>query len=102
MPRGEVPLPIPFGDDRGDDQFDPDCDPTTTFRDRRRRAAKLTRFFGVKYQDLSPIAVPRSSPYTIEVNVKVGRRKFWDFTNRRMRAATMPDVLDTLRSLKAA
>lgn len=89
--------------------------PPSTFNERRRRAAKLSHFFGVNYQDIStslnnvgtPAPPPSVETYDLpsaEVDVQVAGRRFWGFTDNRgqMKAAEMADVIDKLRDLKAA
>lgn len=92
--------------------------PLSTFSERRRRAAKLSHFFGVSYQDIStslknieppppPPPVAKVEKYnlpSVEVDVQVAGRRFWGFTDNRgqMKAAEMADVIDKLRDLKAA
>ncbi|KAF7339915.1 Sec7 domain protein [Mycena venus] len=80
-----------------------------TFQDRRRRAAKLSRFFGVGFQDigLSPVlTTPRSPPQSpvtsVEVDVKVsGRRFFGVFSDRPKEGDDMQEAIQKLRGLKA-
>jgi hypothetical protein len=84
-----------------------------TFRDRRRRAAKLTQFFGVGYQDISS-SIPRFardsdvSPGSgfpaegVRVDVKMSSRRFWGDAHGTVRDADMVDVIDKLRGLKAS
>lgn len=85
----------------------------TDFHERRRRAAKLSRFFGVGYQDFSssmersdpPPRMPSRTPASKdEVGVKISAPgRFWGLSDgRRMRDAQMIDVIDKLRDLKAA
>ncbi|KAJ7102233.1 hypothetical protein B0H15DRAFT_769086, partial [Mycena belliarum] len=81
-----------------------------SFQDRRRRAAKLSRFFGVGFQDISlpPEAVPMPSPQTtppipdpqIEVAVKFSGRRFWGFSDR-SKDGDMREAIQKLRGLKA-
>lgn len=84
---------------------------TSAFRERRRRAAKLSRFFGVAYQDMSSSSVPTTaSPIEehpthdhVQVDVQVTGRRFWGFDGGyTTREADMADVIDKLRCLKAA
>lgn len=76
---------------------------TITFQERRRRAAKLSRFFGVGYQDISSSlrdVVP--PPPTAHVDVKMAGRRFWSFDSRPdMQNVDMADAIDKLRGLKA-
>ncbi|KAG5644740.1 hypothetical protein DXG03_007869 [Asterophora parasitica] len=96
--------------------------PTSTasamFRERRRRAAKLTQFFGVNYQDMpqsineSSFVVPSTPKHAVqivdldapvvEVDVKVAGRRFWGLADGEMKNADVVDVLDKLRGLKAS
>ncbi|KAJ7169572.1 hypothetical protein C8R46DRAFT_1217256 [Mycena filopes] len=75
---------------------------TTTFRERRRRAAKLSRFFGVGFQDISLGEVAPPVPTaTAEVDVKVSAgRRFWGF-NERSKDGDMQEAIQKLRGLKA-
>ncbi|KAK0198689.1 hypothetical protein F5146DRAFT_1131652 [Armillaria mellea] len=84
---------------------------TSAFRERRRRAAKLSRFFGVACQDVSSSVVPTiASPIEerpthdhVQVDVQVTGRRFWGFDGGyTTREADMADVIDKLRCLKAA
>ncbi|KAL1690358.1 hypothetical protein GGG16DRAFT_114106 [Schizophyllum commune] len=105
-----------------DSQEDP-----VTFQERRRRAAKLSRFFGVGYQDLTPTLISMPSPTssspsspisaapplvnqpethpahpTANVDVRVtGRARFWNFSNHetKSKSTNVHDVLDKLRKL---
>lgn len=95
------------------------------FHARRRRAQKLSRFFGVGYQDLSAIDVDvperalspdsafypspveevprmRPPPSPAEVDVKInGPSGFWGFVDGRhqMKEADPQDVMRRLRAL---
>jgi hypothetical protein len=85
----------------------------STFGERRRRAAKLTRFFGVSYHS-SINAGPNSSSVPAEpckqstpreVDVKVSSRTgFWRFSvgQSQLKNADVADVMERLRTLKAA
>lgn len=104
------------------DQYSPDSGvpqssalaASLTFNERRRRAAKLSRFFGVNYQDISrsivtqetspPPIKPHEGFPAVEVDVKVAGRRFWSFTDGRdhLKNAEVVDVIDKLRGLKAA
>ncbi|GLB36308.1 hypothetical protein LshimejAT787_0305960 [Lyophyllum shimeji] len=88
---------------------------SATFRERRRRAAKLSQFFGVNYQDISesvrqtfvmPAApkqdTSRVPPPVVEVDVKVAGRRFWGLADSELKTADVADVIDKLRGLKAA
>ncbi|KAG6842526.1 hypothetical protein C0991_000052 [Blastosporella zonata] len=93
--------------------------PSSSFSERRRRAAKLTQFFGVSYQDISqsiagkmlpPLSNQKSfaanvtinPPVPVEVNVKIAGRRFWGLLDREMKNADVIDVIDELRELRAA
>ncbi|KAK0465411.1 uncharacterized protein EV420DRAFT_1760093 [Desarmillaria tabescens] len=89
-----------------------DCTFTSAFRERRRRAAKLSRFFGVAYQDMSS-SIPTTAPPIeeqverptpdVQVDVQVTGRRFWGFDGGyTTREADIADVIDKLRCLKAA
>lgn len=87
----------------------------TNFQARRRRVAKLTRFFGVDYQDIS-LSIPAedsivpalfsesemASPTAVQVEIHLGGRRLWRFMDSE--AELNPDinlVLDKLRALRA-
>ena len=72
------------------------------FRQRRMRAAKLSKFFGVGYQDLEPHLAPKSrtNPQTLEVAIDDGGRSFWD--RHEPRSAAMEDVIARLRDLRSS
>jgi len=88
----------------------------SNFQERRRRVAKLTRFFGVDYQDMplhedscaiagrgarGPALLADSTSATVQVEVKLGRR-LWRFMDNDDKDADMDLVLDKLRALRAA
>jgi len=84
---------------------------TGGFQERRRRAAKLTQFFGVGYQDISASLpyvaydIPRSSNLPgpgVRVDVKMSGRRFWGDGHGTLRDADIVDVIDKLRDLKAS
>lgn len=101
--------------------------PTPSFKARRRRAAKLARFFGVGYHDLSgstgfPVAASTTPwgevaesqhnhpdiytepPSSMSVDVKMsGPARFWGIMDGRqnMQDATVGDVISKLREMKA-
>ena len=102
----------------------PSGSPTPSFKARRRRAAKLAQFFGVGYRHLSesmslastssPSEIAESRPDTpitrtmpsssVQVDVKVnGPARFWGIVDGRrdMTHASMDDVIDRLREMKA-
>ena len=112
---------VPQADDRHVRQPILDAEHSTfssDFRDRRRRAEKLSRFFGVAYQSIdyvppppvskpSPVIspFPPSSPEgSVQIDVKMTGRRFWAFDAERERTkeADITDVMDRLRLLKAA
>lgn len=80
----------------------------SAFQERRRRVAKLTRFFGVGYQHLTDSIPPDSMPSSlahplpeaVQVEVNVGNRsRFWG-PQRNMQETDMYEAIDKLRSLK--
>lgn len=96
-----------------------------TFRDRRRRAAKLAQFFGVGYQDISaslPIPdylsasvqsitqSPTDAPLglsesEVHVDIRTNTKRFWGFGDSRgnlKEADNMDDVIGKLRELRAS
>ena len=88
---------------------------TVTFRRRRLQAAKLSRFFGIAYNDLAdPAADSRHKPGgretpSGEVGVKIQERGwFWGRTDggysraRAQRDADMNDVIALLRQMPRA
>lgn len=97
---------------------------TSAFRQRRLRAAKLSRFFGVAYHDISETlsADPPPTPYSpsmpriapeeppkmsnIAVNVKIEPGGFWgalmDGRRQNIHGADMNDVIDKLRQMRSA
>jgi len=77
--------------------------PVSSFQDRRRRAAKLSRFFGVGFQDilLPPEKAPPIPDVGIDVDVKVSGRRFWGF-NDRSKDGDMQEAIQKLRGLKAS
>ena len=91
-----------------------DDNATVTFRRRRLQAAKLSRFFGIAYNDLArPMAGSRNQPEggetrPAEVGVKIHERGwFWGRTeggHSRARAqdADMNDVIALLRQMPRA
>ncbi|KAJ7597188.1 hypothetical protein C8J56DRAFT_311119 [Mycena floridula] len=90
--------------------FEPDT-PSPTLHDRRRRVArvaKLSRFFGVGSQDLTSCVPPiqdKFRPASVQVEVRLGGRRFWERSDRDVAEAQDADVhraiLDGLRALKA-
>jgi hypothetical protein len=92
-----------------------DDNATATFRRRRLRAAKLSRFFGVAYNDLStPTSTatqqsesPREVLQSAEVDVKIQERgRFWNRAEGGQNAGTgradMNDVIALLRQMPRA
>lgn len=80
------------------------------FQDRRRRAAKLSQFFGVNPFDIAPSSTLITRQYSmspkhddnatselIEVEVQMSGRRFWSFSDKPNRR----EVLDQLRGLRA-
>ncbi|KAJ3813645.1 hypothetical protein F5876DRAFT_5396, partial [Lentinula aff. lateritia] len=87
------------------------------FRERRRRAAKLTQFFGVEYQDITASMPGRAvepmhhispsekwEPVRVEPSVQVGvrtnTRRFWGGRGN-LKEAEVGDVIPKLRELRA-
>jgi hypothetical protein len=89
-------------------------DSTMTFRRRRLQAAKLSRFFGIAYSDLTnPMAGSRNQPKrretpSAEVGVKIQERGwFWGrteggYSRARAQDADMNDVIALLRQMPRA
>ncbi|KIY45406.1 hypothetical protein FISHEDRAFT_76588 [Fistulina hepatica ATCC 64428] len=82
----------------------------TSFRDRRRRAAKLSQFFGVSHQDITdaqlngpvppvPALPERPTHYSPEVDVFVAGRSFWG--EGKVRPADIEDVRGRLREMRS-
>jgi hypothetical protein len=98
--------PPPFATVHAVDAPEPSTVPTSSFQERRRRAAKLSRFFGVGFQDILLPSGPESAPpipeTKVEVAVKVsGQRRFWSF-NDRPKDGDMQEAIEKLRGLKAS
>jgi hypothetical protein len=105
-----------FSDDDPDSVpvHDPDGDATATFRRRRLQAAKLSRFFGIAYNDLtSPVTMATPSNQAdgtaaalSEVGVKIQEpaERGWLGGYRRAGAqeANMNDVITLLRQMPRA
>lgn len=72
------------------------------FRQRRMRAAKLSRFFGVGYQDLEPHLAPRSPTNSQKLEVAIDDRGglFWE--RHELRSLDMEDVIVKLRDLRSS
>ncbi|KAJ7666428.1 hypothetical protein B0H17DRAFT_263881 [Mycena rosella] len=68
----------------------------------RRRTAKLSRFFGVGFQDISLSAetAPPVPQTRIDVDVKVSGRRFWSFSDR-SKDGDMAEAIQKLRQMKA-
>ena len=89
-------------------------DNAMTFRRRRLQAAKLSRFFGIAYNDLTnPMAGSRNQPKgrempSAEVGVKIQERGwFWGrteggYSRARQQDADMNDVITLLRQMPRA
>ncbi|KAJ7071301.1 hypothetical protein C8F01DRAFT_427031 [Mycena amicta] len=73
---------------------------TNNFQDRRRRAAKLSRFFGVDVTAGLPDAMPALPTAKMQVDVKVSGRRFWGF-NDRPKDSDMQEAMKKLREMKA-
>ncbi|KAG6878426.1 hypothetical protein C0993_007027 [Termitomyces sp. T159_Od127] len=83
---------------------------------RRRRAAKLSHFFGVNHQDISQSITQKLLPpapqqtYSdfggdinnpvVEVDVKVVGRRFWGLSDGGIKNADVADVIGKLRGLR--
>jgi len=73
------------------------------FRQRRMRAAKLSKFFGVGYQDLEPHLSPKRARQNLrKVEVAIDNRTglFWD--RHEVRTLEMEDVIVRLRDLQSS
>lgn len=84
---------------------------SSDFRERRRRAEKLSRFFGVAYQNIDLITTPPVPPtpevklrsQDVRVDVSMAGRQVWAYDgHRKPRQTDETDVRDKLRMLKAA
>ena len=66
------------------------------------RAAKLSRFFGVGYQDLEPHLAPRSPTNSQKLEVAIDDRGglFWE--RHELRSLDMEDVIVKLRDLRSS
>lgn len=114
MPAVPVIMSQPPDDDPDSvPAHDPDDDATATFRRRRLQAAKLSRFFGIAYNDLtSPVAMATPGNQSdgnaalSEVGVEIHERgeRGWLGGNRRAGAqeADMNDVITLLRQMPRA
>lgn len=83
------------------------------FQERRRRVAKLSRFFGVDYHDINSSPIPAhdlvppffsdTTSAAVQVEVKLGGRRLWRFMDSDQDIdPDMNLVLDKLRELRAA
>lgn len=102
MEEDTPPTPPPFSTVHVIDNAPEDSAPTNDFHDRRRRAAKLSRFFGVGLQDIS--LSPETAPLPdaqVQVDVKVSSRRFWSFGDR-SKDGDMQEAIQKLRGLKAS
>jgi hypothetical protein len=73
------------------------------FRQRRVRAAKLSNFFGVGYQDLEPHLAPENHAGTRKLEVAIDDRGGGLFGDRHeVRSAEMKDVIVRLRDLRSS
>ena len=73
------------------------------FRQRRVRAAKLSKFFGVGYHDLEPHLVPgedRADARKVEVAIDDRGALPWD--RHEFRSLEMEDVIMRLRDLRSS
>lgn len=76
------------------------------FAARRRRAAKLSRFFGVGHLsssllETSPSVLPLASSDEVDVRMTSGRR-MWGFLEETHKDTNMEDVMGKLRGLRAS
>ena len=111
-----IPENIPQPSDDDPDSVpahDPDGGATATFRRRRLQAAKLSRFFGIAYNDLtSPVAMAtpinqadeRAAPSEVGVKIQEPAERGWLGGYRRAGAqeANMNDVITLLRQMPRA
>ena len=70
------------------------------FRERRMRAAKLAKFFGVHYHDLEPHLVPEGQVARVEVAFEDRGMLPWD--RHELRSLEMEDVIVRLRDLRSS
>ena len=72
------------------------------FRQRRMRAAKLSKFFGVGYQDLEPHLAPKSQTNLQKLEVAIDDRGglFWE--KHELRTLDMEDAIAKLRDLRSS
>ncbi|KAJ6627239.1 hypothetical protein B0H10DRAFT_428106 [Mycena sp. CBHHK59/15] len=107
----ELPhTPPPFATAHLIDDAESSVSPDSTkanFQDRRRRAAKLSRFFGVGFQEISPDTIaPALPPTQVGVDIKVSGRRFWGFHDRSkdtdMQDTDMQEAIQRLRGLRAS
>ncbi|KAK7058816.1 hypothetical protein VNI00_001440 [Paramarasmius palmivorus] len=87
----------------------------SSFQERRRRAAKLTQFFGVGYHDLSaslpasdyeaptPTRPSQRPTAGVQVDIRMKSKRFWGSGDEYWTCndADMVEVIDKLRDLKA-
>ena len=73
------------------------------FRQRRMRAAKLSKFFGVDYHDLQPHLATRGSRNGVrKVEVAINDRGVLPWDRQKFRSLEMEDVIVRLRDLKSS
>lgn len=75
------------------------------FKKRRMRAAKLSKFFGVRYQDLEPHLVPapvKSRTDVRKVEVAIDARGGLPWDRHEVRSLDMEDVIVRLRDLRSS
>lgn len=73
------------------------------FRQRRMRAAKLSKFFGVGYQDIEPHLAPRKHRTEIrKVEVAIDDRGGLPWDRHELRNLEMEDVIVRLRGLRSS
>ncbi|KAH0590539.1 hypothetical protein H2248_000684 [Termitomyces sp. 'cryptogamus'] len=85
--------------------------PSSSFSERRRRAAKLTHFFGVSCQDIPQSIGQKFLPSSctddninnpaVEVDIKVVGRRFLGMSVGQTKTADVADVIGKLRGLRA-
>jgi len=73
----------------------------TRFRRRRLQAAKLSRFFGIAYNDLAkPVAASRNQPEIPSADIKIQERGwFWGRTDGAYSRARAPDDMNDVIAL---
>ena len=73
------------------------------FKQRRMRAAKLSKFFGVDYHDLEPHLAPRRKRTDVrKVEVAIDERSGLPWDRHELRNLEMEDVIVRLRDLRSS